>query len=543
MEFLWAYVGSSELVIFFGVIFIVLLCHSLLVPLFYWHKRGVPYITAIPLFGNMANSVLQRVFIGEIYMQMYNQLEGKRYGGFLKFCKPGVIVRDPKLIKSVLEMAFPSFHDNDLAVNEDLEDLLNQNLFALTGERWKQLRKDLLPLFSPDKMKAIHPLVEDVCYNLCLYLNGITGSELELNDLCARFTIEVISSCAFGIKSDAIHIPNSEFRQMALEMLDPSPCQAVVTMTLIQFPWIFHCLPQSYLPEKVSNFFHYCVHQVVTLREREGNKRSDLMSVLIQLKKEGKLGIKSKKHCRLVSGVNKENLTTKGSTYAWGPESIDDVAAQAFGFIFGGLETCTTVISFALFELAHYPEIQKKLRKKINEVKFKHGGKLSYEALEEIHYLEMVILETLRKYPPVSFLARLTTKPFKFPIPEEKSSESIEEKLVTLEVGIPVVIPVLGLHRDPKYYPDPEIFDPKRFSKEVSSQRDPFTFLPFGEGPRVCVGRRFGLMLSKAAIATIVLSFELMPSGNTLLPITFDPTQFHTSSKNKLHVYIRKLKS
>jgi cytochrome P450 family 6 len=87
--------------------------------------------------------------------------------------------------------------------------------------------------------------------------------------------------------------------------------------------------------------------------------------------------------------------------------------------------------------------------------------------------------ETLRKYPPVPFLTRECTKKYTIPGTD-----------VTIEEGTLVVIPVIGLHKDQKYFPNPEKFDPARFREEMKSKRPQFTYLPFGEGPRICIGKR-----------------------------------------------------
>jgi cytochrome P450 family 6 len=86
--------------------------------------------------------------------------------------------------------------------------------------------------------------------------------------------------------------------------------------------------------------------------------------------------------------------------------------------------------------------------------------------------------ETLRKYPPVPFLTRECTKRYTVPGTD-----------VTIEKGTLVVIPVIGFHKDQKYYPNPEKFEPDRFSQEMKNQRPHFTYLPFGEGPRICIGK------------------------------------------------------
>lgn len=89
----------------------------------------------------------------------------------------------------------------------------------------------------------------------------------------------------------------------------------------------------------------------------------------------------------------------------------------------------------------------------------------------------MYILETMRKYPPVHMLNRICTKSYKVP-----------DSDLVIEKGTKVVISTLAIHHDPEYYPDPEKFDPERFTEEEKAKRHPFTYLPFGEGPRICMG-------------------------------------------------------
>lgn len=88
-----------------------------------------------------------------------------------------------------------------------------------------------------------------------------------------------------------------------------------------------------------------------------------------------------------------------------------------------------------------------------------------------------IFLETLRLYPPGSALVRKCTENYR-----------IEDSNIVLEKGTGVLIPILGLHKDPGYFPDPEEFDPDRFSDENKSKIPTYAYMPFGEGPRVCIG-------------------------------------------------------
>jgi cytochrome P450 family 6 len=90
------------------------------------------------------------------------------------------------------------------------------------------------------------------------------------------------------------------------------------------------------------------------------------------------------------------------------------------------------------------------------------------------------IAETLRKYPPLQVLLRVCTKPYRIPGTD-----------VTIEKGIRTFISVMGLHYDPKYYPDPQRFDPERFSEAEKKKRPQYVYLPFGEGPRICIGELY----------------------------------------------------
>ncbi|KAG8224784.1 hypothetical protein J437_LFUL002228 [Ladona fulva] len=139
------------------------------------------------------------------------------------------------------------------------------------------------------------------------------------------------------------------------------------------------------------------------------------------------------------------------------------------------------------------------------------------------------LIEVLRLYPPAPFMTRACKKRYRLPSPTGGADDGSG---VWIEEGTPVVVPVYGIQRDPEYYPDPEVFDPKRFSEEEIKKRKSYTYYPAGEGPRVCV---------KAAIATVVSKYELHPSSKSPKPITLDPRYFVTVAKGGLWVHVEKI--
>lgn len=119
-----------------------------------------------------------------------------------------------------------------------------------------------------------------------------------------------------------------------------------------------------------------------------------------------------------------------------------------------------------------------------------------------------------------------------YPIPGTK---------LTIPKGASVELPVYSLQHDPEHYPEPEKFDPERFSAENVKARNPFTFLPFGEGPHNCIGIRFGLMQSKIAVLKIIQNFELSPSDKTPIPMKFIASSPVLSPVGGMHLNLKKI--
>lgn len=125
---------------------------------------------------------------------------------------------------------------------------------------------------------------------------------------------------------------------------------------------------------------------------------------------------------------------------------------------------------FTIYELALNTDIQEKLRAEIKIGIEQNDGKLTYDLLFGFKYLDMVMNETLRKYPPAFLMTRYSTKDFKIPGTE-----------MIIPAKTDININVLSIHRDPEYYPNPDKFDPQRFTPENVRARKPFTFIPFGK--------------------------------------------------------------
>lgn len=112
---------------------------------------------------------------------------------------------------------------------------------------------------------------------------------------------------------------------------------------------------------------------------------------------------------------------------------------------------------------------------------------------------------------------------------------------VVIETGTMIFIPAYAIQHDPNIYPDPEKYDPNRFSPEEEKKRDSFTFLPFGEGPRNCIGLRFGMMQSKVGLATLMLNYKFKLNKKTPVPVTFNTASPFLVTNSGLHVDVEKI--
>lgn len=106
---------------------------------------------------------------------------------------------------------------------------------------------------------------------------------------------------------------------------------------------------------------------------------------------------------------------------------------------------------------------------------------------------------------------------------------------------MPVVISVIGIHHDPEIYPEPDKFDPERFSSEMVRNRKSVEWLAFGEGPRNCVGMRFGKMQTRVGLAYLLKSFKFSTCNKTEVPLTMDAKSFVTSSLNGIFLNVEQV--
>ncbi|XP_050684344.1 cytochrome P450 9e2-like isoform X2 [Leptidea sinapis] len=209
------------------------------------------------------------------------------------------------------------------------------------------------------------------------------------------------------------------------------------------------------------------------------------------------------------------------STTKWTP---DELAGQVFIFFIAGFESSASTLVLCLHELALNYEVQDKLYQEIRNYEEKNG-KLVFEKINELNYLECVLNEALRKWSVALALDRMCTKTYELPPPREGG------KPYTMKPGDLLLCTVNSIHMDPKYFPDPKAFNPDRFLEENKHKIKPFTFLPFGAGPRNCIGIRFAMMELKVLLFHLVANFEIQKCEKTQDPAELAPLDLIIAAK------------
>ncbi|XP_075215408.1 uncharacterized protein LOC142321296 [Lycorma delicatula] len=475
----------------------------------YWKNNGIPYISGTFPFGSIGNLICQKTSLVEIFLDFYNKAKNEKYIGFYSFLEPQIMIKDLAIIKNVLVKDFSNFVDRGVYFNEAV-DPLSAHLFALEGLKWKNLRAKLSPTFTSGKMKMMFPTAKECAVELNKYVEKLSSkSDIDFKDVTGRYGLDVISSVALGLEGNNFKNENTDLRKVASMFSAPSTLQMFrITLTL-SAKFIAKLMQIRFVPKAVEDYYMHVVKESTEYRENNNIKRDDFMQLLIELKnnKEFQNNGELKKD-------NQVNLT------------LEEMAAQSFVFVAAGFETTSVTLGFCLYELALNPHVQDKLIDELDEA----GSDLSYDVLHQLPYLDMVISETLRKYPPVPTLQRQCLKDYTLP----------DGKII--KKGTLFVISVIGMHRDPKLFPNPEEFDPERFSKENIHKIQPYSYVPFGEGPRICIGMRFGKMQIKLAIASLLSRFRFETSVRTPIPVKIEKKTFTYNAEGGMWLQVTERK-
>uniref|UniRef100_A0A182MP46 Cytochrome P450 n=1 Tax=Anopheles culicifacies TaxID=139723 RepID=A0A182MP46_9DIPT len=482
----------------------------------YWNRVGVPYVLEIPIIGNFSTIFLQRHSNFEYIEHIYHHARTREsdFFGVNIFTRPALVLRNPDLIKKLTCTDAIRFINRQMCADRFHDSIGYYNLIMIRDPHWKQLRGFLSPAVTSAKLKRMQPLIEQVGADMVASLDALPElrervRETEFKELCARFTTDVIASTFFGIQANCLQDENSEFRYYGRKIFDYGPVRGMTMAAFFFAPELVPYLRLKLFPRDTEAFLKAIIEQEIARREKTGASRGDFIDSMIALKNNN-----------ATLGVT-EKIPLKG----------DILVAQAATFYMASFETTSSVLSFALYELTKNPQVQAQLRDEIRLIIRKYGQDIPYEAYaNEMPYLGMVISETARLYPVLPFIERQCT------LPEGSTGYKLEPfHDYVIPNHMPVLIPIYAIHRDPKYFPNPEKFDPERFSKENLDQIQPCTYMPFGVGPRTCLGSHFGTLQIKIALVKLLTKYRIDRAASTPEVLTYRKNAFTLNSNEGLY--------
>ncbi|XP_028901104.2 probable cytochrome P450 6a13 [Zeugodacus cucurbitae] len=481
-------------------IILALLCVHLHRKQQYWEAQGIPLLKPFLYFfygrGRIGTDCHAIDIPNEVYQRFRES--GAPLAGMFMLSDPLIILLDLELIKHVLIKDFANFSYRGLYHNLR-DDPLMGNLAAIDGPYWKRLRAKLTPSFTTGKMKFMYPTLIKVAEQLSGVVDRRISAEgvIDVKDLSACYTTDVIASSTLGIECDSLHNPLEDFRLITVKFFE----EYSVTRDLIsqRLPQLAKFLHWTNTPKVVTDFYIKVVRDNIAYREEHGIVRQDFLQIMIDL-------------------IKTESLT------------MEEIAAQVFVFIIAGYETTSTTMTNCLWELAVNEDIQELVREEIVQVMQDHDDVLTYECLKQMTYLDQALKETLRKHPIAPALKRVAYEDYKVPGTN-----------YVIKANTTVLIPSEAIQHDPRYYPEPEKFDPLRFTPEAMEERHPMTFLPFGDGPRNCIGLRFGRMQVLIGLVMLLRKYHFSVAQTTPIPIVYDKTILLRAPKGKVELKCERL--
>ena len=367
---------------------------------------------------------------------------------------------------------------------ESLGRITPNGLVVTEGEQWQRDRTLLQPLFYRERIEAYSETM--TAYSRQAVDGWESGEPVRIDDAMRDLTLQVFAKTMLGA--------DLESRRAAIRESTNTLFGRFETSSLLAFLPMWIPTPGNYRAKRALSRFHDVVDELIderraalsddsgTLAAPEGHDRDDLLSLLLT------------------------------ATYEDGTRmDREGVRDQLMTFLAAGHETTSLALSYAIFCLATHPETQAKLHQELDDTL---DGEPTAEALFELDYLDDVLTETLRLYPPAFVVFR-----------EPKRDVTFQG--YDVEDGSILSIPQWNVHRDGRWYDDPETFRPERWRDGLEDELPDYAYFPFGGGPRHCIGMRFALLEAKLALATMLRRFEFEavtdPPLDLSMQITLQP--------------------
>lgn len=395
-----------------------------------------------------------------------------------------IYISDPALIHEALVKNADVLGKGD-QVRRALGPALGSGLLTADGAHWKWQRQSVASAFRPSSLTALQPAMLDAARQTRDRLLGQQGGTVDIGHEMMKTTFDIIVET---MMSGGHGIDVERVERSITDYLRPSGW--TFALGVVGAPdWTPY--PGRQRAMRAVEFLRSSLMSVLEERRRDPSDRQDLVSMLISAT-DPETG-------RMMTDV----------------EIIDNLMT----FITAGHETTALGLAWTFDLLARNPECEARVLAEIEEVT--QGGEVRPEHIGELNYTKQVFSEAMRLYPPAPIITRTALKDFKlgdYLVPE----------------GTVMFVPIYAVHHHAAIWNEPEKFDPDRFLTDATKARHRYAYMPFGAGPRVCIGNAFAVMEAVAVLAVILQKMRLRTDGITPEPLMKVTLRPKTSLKMKV---------
>lgn len=365
---------------------------------------------------------------------------------------------------------------------------LGTGLLTSPKRKWRARRKLLTPAFHFKLLDDFVPVMVEHARAFANRLRTLSErhqrAPLDVVPLVSCCTLDVICETAMGVSVNAQEDDDSPYVR-AVKVVSGSFLERFVS------PWkwvdvLFYSNPTGWNVKRNVEYLHNFTERVIQSRKKE------------YLENPPVIGASEDDAGRPYGGKRLAFLDTLLMSHLKDPTFTEEgIREEVDTFMFEGHDTTAMGISFTLYLLGLYKQEQEKVHQELDTIFGEDVERApTLEDLKEMRYLECVIKESHRLYPPVPLVAR-------------NADEDADILGFRIPRGAMLLAVPYTLHRDPRHFPKPEEFRPERFLPENSAGRHPYAYVPFSAGPRNCIGQRFALQEEKVVISTILRQFRL----------------------------------
>jgi cytochrome P450 family 4 len=433
--------------------------------------------------------------------------------------KLAVVLTDPRDVELILGSNVHIDKSDDYKV---FQPWFGNGLLISTGEKWRTHRKLIAPAFHMNVLKSFIPTFNDNSRYVIQKLKKEVGKEFDVHDHMSEATVDILLETAMGSKRTSEDAEGFRYAMAVMDMCDILHKRQMQVFS--RFDPFFTLTGMRQRQKKLLGIIHGMTRRVTNEKMEifnknleAGNLPSPSLQEIIKNNDDVDQAVKkAKAKAQKVTGLRDDlddidendigekrrlaflDLLIETSHLNPSQLSKDEVKNQVDTIMFEGHDTTAAGSSFALCLLGVHHDIQEKVMQEQRAIFGDSDREVTFADTIEMKYLERVILETLRMYPPVPLIARKVNQDLK-----------LVSTNLTVPAGTTVIIGTVRIHRRPDIYHNPDKFDPDNFLPERTQNRHYYSYIPFSAGPRSCVGRKYAMLKLKVLLSTILRNFHV----------------------------------